>query len=240
MPAPSVHAFAEKVALVTDAATPIGRAVALQLALDGCYVVVGFPANEAAAKVALDELKNLGTLAHHVAADVSTVAGAETLVAEVGNLYGRIDFLINCLKPATDSTFINTTETNFEGTLGNSLKSAFFVTQAALELMSARPKPRIVNIISACDGAESEKNIAFVAAQKAIAGMTASLAQTLPKKFRVNAIEVSEKPAETKENLDAELFRPPAGFSSDDAARAILFLLSADAVGLNGQILKVG
>ena len=120
------------------------------------------------------------------------------------------------------------------------MKAGFFVTRAARDLMDSRPKPRIVNIVSACDSEATEQNIAFVAAQKAIIGMTESLAKTLPKKFRVNAVEISEKSAAPPENLDAELFRPQTGFSTDDAARAVLFLLSADAVGLNGQILKVG
>ena len=43
MPAPSVHAFAEKVALITDGSNPVGRAVAMQLALFGSYVIVGLP-----------------------------------------------------------------------------------------------------------------------------------------------------------------------------------------------------
>jgi NAD(P)-dependent dehydrogenase (short-subunit alcohol dehydrogenase family) len=51
-------------------------------------------------------------------------------------------------------------------------------------------------------------------------------------------VAVSEK-ARAGENLDAELFRPRAGAAEDDVARTVLFLLSAEAVGLNGQVLKV-
>jgi hypothetical protein len=67
--------------------------------------------------------------------------------------------------------------------------------------------------------------------------LTESLAKTLPKNFRVNAIALSEKKT-AAENLDAELFRPKSGVSADDAARAVCYLLSAEAIGLNGQILK--
>ncbi len=43
------------------------------------------------------------------------------------------------------------------------------------------------------------------------------------------------------EILDTELFRPTSGgIAADDVARAVLFLLSSEAVGLNGQILTVG
>ncbi len=68
----SVHQFAEKVALVTDGENPIGRAVALQLALQGCYVIVGFSNVSEENRRALRELESLGTLANSVETDVST------------------------------------------------------------------------------------------------------------------------------------------------------------------------
>ena len=238
MPTPSTHAFAEKVALITDGANPVGRAAAIQLALYGCFVIVGFSNTNEENSRALAELQNLGTLANAVEADISTVEGAKNLVAEVEKMFGRIDLLVNCLKFAPDSTFEEITEGIFDKTIDANLKSVFFVTKEALRLMRQRPKPKIVNVVSACDTKETEKNTAFVAAQKAIIGLTKSLAKSLPKNFRVNSVAVSEKKAQT-ENLDAELFRVKSGVSEDDVARTILYLLSAESIALNGQILKV-
>ncbi|MCU9931005.1 SDR family NAD(P)-dependent oxidoreductase, partial [Escherichia coli] len=79
----SIHAFAEKVALVTDGDNPIGRAVAMQLALQGAYVVVGFSRISESGESALTELQNLGTLANAVEADITTVAGGRDLVGAV-------------------------------------------------------------------------------------------------------------------------------------------------------------
>ncbi len=238
MPVQSIHAFAEKVALISDGTSAIGRAVALQLALQGAYVIVGFSESSEQNIRALEELKALGTLANAVEADVATVEGAAKLVAEVEKMFGRIDLLINCLKFRDDSNFLETSEENFERTLGGNLKSAFFVTKEAVRLMEVRPKPKIVNVISAVDTPETEQNTVFAVSQQSLAGLTQSLAKTLPKKFRVNAVAVSEKKA-VSENLDPELFRPKNGVSEDDAARTVLFLLSSEAIGLNGQILKV-
>ena len=238
MPAQSIHAFAEKVALVTDGENPIGRAVALQFALQGAYVIVGFANSSESGKRAIGELQNLGTLAHAVEADISTVEGAKKLVAEVEAMFGRIDLLVNCLKFRSDSAFEKTTGEIFDETFAKSAKAAFFVTQEAVRLMNSRPKPKIVNVISALDTDETSQNPAFAASQNALVGLTESLAKSLPKKFRVNAVAVSEK--QTKdENLDAELFRAKSGISEDDTARTILFLLSSESIGLNGQILKV-
>lgn len=235
MPAYSSHAFAEKVALVTDGENPIGRAVALQLALLGCYVIVGFP--QAVEKRALQELQSLGTLAGAVEADVSTVEGARALVSEVERMFGRLDLLINTLKFRSDSTFEETIEDVWQKTVDANLKSAFFVAQSALDLMKPRPKPVIVNVGYTKEGGE---NIAFAAIQAGLIGFTKSLSKTLAPKFRVNCVVVSEDSKKPTENLDAELFRVKTGISEDDAARAVVYLLSSEAVGLNGQVLTVG
>ena len=237
MPTPSTHAFAEKVALITDGANPIGRAAAMQLALYGCYVIVGFSAASEENRRALSELRNLGTLASALEADISTVEGVKKLIAEVEKMFGRLDLLVNCLKFASNSEFEEITEDDFDKTIDANLKSVFFVTQEAVRLMKPRPKPKIVNVVSACDTEETKRNIAFVAAQKAVIGLTETLAVSLPKNFRVNAIVVSEKRAHT-ENLDPELFRRKSGVSEDDVARAILYLLSSESIAINGQILK--
>lgn len=238
MPAPSIHAFAEKVALITDGENPVGRAVALQLALQGAYVIVGFANSSEEGARAINELQNLGTLASAVEADISSPAGAKKLVAEVEMMFGRIDLLVNCLKFSIDSIFEETAEEVFDAFLNKNLKAAFFVTKEAVRLMKTRPKPKIVNVVSALDTFDTEKNVLLAASQKSVIGLTESLAKALPKNFRVNAVAVSEKRG-ASENMDAELFRPKAGISEDDTARMILFLLSSESVGLNGQTLKI-
>lgn len=244
MPAQSIHAFAEKVTLITDAASPIGRAVALQLALLGSYVVAGFSAASAReeTKRALEELKSLGTLADAVEADLSTVEGAKNLVATVENLYGRIDLLVNTLKfEPPHSSFEETGESLWQTTLDANLKSVFFVTQAALPLMSPRPKPAIVNLVTnyetAAATAADERNPAFAAAQAAIVGLTKQFSRQLPKNFRVNCVAVNEKTEEKSEGF--ELFRTSQNVAADDVARVVVYLLSSEAKALNGQILTV-
>jgi 3-oxoacyl-[acyl-carrier protein] reductase len=214
------------------------RAVAMQLALFGSYVIVGLPAESKEDEHALNELKSLGTLANAVKADISTLEGAKFLVAEVEKMFGRIDLLVNCLKLETDSAFEETSENIFETAVNANLKSAFFITQEALKLMKPRPKPKIVNLVSAIDTPETEVNVLFSTMQNAVVGLTKSLAKSLPKNFRVNAVAVSEKQTGA-ENLDTEPFRAKKGISEDDVARTIVYLLSGEAIGLNGQVLTV-
>lgn len=134
----SIHAFAEKVALVINGSEGVGRAVALQLALQGCYVIVSFSSKSEENKRALEELKSLGTLAHSV-----EFSDAKNLIDEIDKLFGRLDLLINCLKSGEDSTFQIETMTN-----------------ESLRLMMARPKPSIVNVVMDENGIRATKKIA--------------------------------------------------------------------------------
>ena len=231
----TIHQFAEKVALVSDAASPVGRAVSMQLALQGSYVVGLFPSASAEREASVSELVELGTLAHALAIDPSSREGAKRAADEVNGLFGRLDLLVNCLKFRPDSSFETMTEPDFAETLSRNIGSSFFLTQAVLGLMKGRPKPKIVNLIWT-GGAANEP--LFEGTQSAIAGMTRSLAEMLPANFRVNCVEVKEaKAGETAVN---ELFRDPSAVAPDDVGRAVLFLLSSESKAMNGQILKLG
>ena len=235
----SVHQFAEKVALITDGTSPIGRAVALQLALQGSYVIVGDPKPDASSRDTLNELRSLGTLAHSVEADASTVDGSKSLVEAVDNTFGRLDLLVNCLKFVPQSSFQDSTESDFDISMRANIGSVYFVTQAALHLMTPRPKPRIVNIIYAHDPTETKEQPLFCAAQAAVLGLTKELAAYLPKHFRVNCVEVKNKKKRPM-GLDPELFPSNSPFSADDAARVVTFLLSSESTSLNGQVFTAG
>lgn len=229
----SVHSFSEKVSLVTDGSNPVGRAVALQLALLGSFVIVGIPQNSDENIRALKELQSLGTIANAVESDLKTVSGAKFLVNVVDKTFGRLDFLINTLKFEGESTFLETDEDLWKETVDANLKSTFFVTQAAIPLMRSRPKPAIVNI-----GYASNGDAAFSSVQAGLIGLTRSLAKEFSPKFRINCVEILRS-EQKREVADAELLRPDNGIAEDDVARAVVYLLSPEAVGLSGQIITV-
>ena len=126
MPAPSIHGFAEKVALIINGSEGVGRACAMQLALQGCFVICSYQTSSDETASALNELQSLGTLASSF-----EFVDAKTLVDEVDKMFGRLDLLVNCVKDNEDSTFQIET-----------------VTKECLRLMQPRPKGLIVNVIS--------------------------------------------------------------------------------------------
>jgi Dehydrogenases with different specificities (related to short-chain alcohol dehydrogenases) len=220
----SIHQFAEKVALITDGSNPVGMATAIQLALNGSYVVVGRP-NGVASSIA--EIESLGTLS--MAVDWETnESGAEALIEAVREKFGRLDLLVTCLTGQNAD--------RIDGTISLHLSSVCHLIDDACRLMIDRPKPRIVNVVSACDSGRSDT--VFAATQAGIVGLTRALAKSLPKNFRVNAVSISDEMAPSQ-GFDVELVRPQPVVSPDDAARSILFLLSGESTSVNGQVVSL-
>ena len=89
----------------------------------------------------LEELVELGTLAHAVHVDPCSDAGSQHAAGEVRRLCGRLDLLVNCLKLQPESSFENITEADLAGTLRRDLGSVQSLTKATLPLMAERPKP---------------------------------------------------------------------------------------------------
>lgn len=215
MPTPSIHAFAEKVAVITDGANPVGRAVALQLALQGSYVIVGVSNATVADRSALDELKSIGTLSSVVEADADNSEGVSSLIGAAASTYGRIDLLVSVFPSGADA--------------------AKALLESAEPLMSSRPKPKVVNVCG-----YSKADAAVESLMVDIESFTAAATSDLPSKFRVNCVSVGEGFGGAREGLDPELFPARKGFDADDAARVVVFLLSSESTGINGRNIVVG
>lgn len=231
----SIHQFAEKVSLITDVTNPVGWASALQLALNGSFVIAGIPDNADLVQVRgqVEELRSLGTLASSVEWS-RTGGGAEKLVADAWGKFGRLDILVNSLKTKPQSSFLSQQPKMFASTIEVNLTILCELTRHAVDLMAARPKPRIVNIAYEY----SETDPIYAATQHAAADLTRALANDLPPHFRVNGVTIAEGTA-APNGFDPELVRPSAGVSPDDAARTVLFLLSSEAQSVNGEMISL-
>lgn len=225
----TVHQFAEKVALISDASDPVGRAVAMQLALQGSYVVGLFPGAENERQASVRELVELGTIAYGFAIDPSSNAGAAEAAAEISSRFGRLDLLVNCLKSRAESSFEAEDKSVFLGIVRRDLDSVHFLTQAVRGLMETRPRPAIVNI--AVNGAGFGAKAAALPEADAD-DISRSMLRSLPRNFRVNSVEVGG----SGEIWGSVSSSPPP----DDIARVVLFLLSSESRAINGQVVRVG
>lgn len=223
----SIHAFSEKVAVVAGGAGPTGRAVAIQLALLGAYVIV---VDDGEGGSAADELRSLGTLAANIRGDVSDPEQAEAAVSEIGSMFGRIDLLVNCV----DARLLDANGADPRGPLAKAIAAPCVFIRSALGLMAPRPKARIVNIVPPA-GSETDK-VLHEACRRAVEGMTEAFANELPGHFRINAIAVDG----IRETERTGVIEVRSGVADDDIARTAIFLLSSESAAVNGRTLTLG
>jgi 3-oxoacyl-[acyl-carrier protein] reductase len=219
-----LRGFAERVALVTNGGRGVGRAVALQLALEGAYVIVNYTQGDEEGKYIVNELRDIGTLAHAVGGNMSRSIDVRRVFALVDETYGRLDILVNSAG-ASDLhvPFAELTEEIWDEALNLSLKATFLCSQAAAHLMSKRPSPAIVNVASETGLTGQGSGAHTVAAHAGIVGLTKALAHQLAPRIRVNCVAQSAI----------------SQVALDDMARSCIYLLSSDAASITGQTLVV-
>jgi 3-oxoacyl-[acyl-carrier protein] reductase len=180
-----------KAALVTGASRGIGRAIALELAREGCRVALcarGPEALEAAAA----EARALGAEARAVAADVTTADGVRLAVETAVAAFGGLDILVNNVGGSTGTSFEDTPLEEWQRAIDLNLLSAVRASRLAVPSMRARGGGAIVNIVSIYGrewGGSYVRRPTYIAAKAAEIGMSKALAMELaPLGIRVNAV----------------------------------------------------
>ena len=240
------HRLHGKVAVVTGAGTGIGRAIARTFAEAGAAVVLNGRRVEPLESVQ-SEIEAAGGSALVHSADVSTQAGAQSLVDAAKSALGRLDILINNAGKSYDALILRMKWDALEDALAVNLKSAFYLCSAAGKVMLAQKSGAIVNVSSVVALGGNAGQSAYVAAKAGVLGLTKSLAQEFGSRgIRVNAIAPGFIETDMTSVLPEAVqttyrSRIPLGRfgAADEVARTALFLASDDASYITGQTLAV-
>ena len=231
-----------RTALVTGAATGIGRACALRLAQAGAFVWVNHLGQADAADAVVREIVLAGGHAQAVEADVSDAAAVQRMADAVG----AVDVLVNNAGIIQERPFLETTEADWDRMLAVDLKAVFLVCRAVIPGMLARGGGAIVNIASDLGILGRERYAPYCAAKAGVIGLTKSLAREFaPQQIRANA--VAPGPVATAmvslEHMSAEWVEKELAIpqhrlgAPEEIADTVLFLASDLSRFYTGQVL---
>ena len=177
-----------RVAVVTGAATGLGRAIALLYADEGADVGIVDRNGEGAARIAR-QIEAKGRRSAFARADVGDEAEVESAFAGLRETLGDPDILVNNAGIATVARLEEMGVALWDEMLRVNLRSVFLCTRAVLPAMRARRWGRIINISSQLAHKGGEGMAHYAAAKAGILGLTRSLAhEVTADNIAVNAI----------------------------------------------------
>jgi NAD(P)-dependent dehydrogenase (short-subunit alcohol dehydrogenase family) len=175
-----------KVAIITGAASGIGRATAILFAQEGAKVVVT-DINDKGGAETVKLIKEEKKQALYVHADVSKEVDVKTMVKTAKETYGKIDILVNNAGVVLVKPIAETTEQDFEKVVNTNYKSVFLCTKHVLPYMEKGGT--IVNVASISGHVGQINHAVYGGTKGAIIALTRALAWELaPRGIRVNSI----------------------------------------------------
>jgi 3-oxoacyl-[acyl-carrier protein] reductase len=232
------------VAFITGARRGIGRAIALKFAQEGCDVVL--VARTAPEELA-QEIQALGRKALALAVDVSDADAIEAAIKQAAKEFGKIDVLVNNAGIAQDALLLRMKLEQWQQVLNVNLSGAFYATKAVSRFMLKAERGRIINITSVIGQMGNAGQANYAASKAGLIGFTKSVAKELgSRNITVNAIApgfiTTDMTSEMSEEATAQLLQNiPLGTlgEPEDVAELALFLASAKAKYITGQVLNV-
>jgi NAD(P)-dependent dehydrogenase (short-subunit alcohol dehydrogenase family) len=241
-----------RIAVVTGAGRGIGRSHALALAGAGATVVVndvgvttaGEGYDQAPASLAAEEIKSFGGEAAANFDDIADYRGAQRLIGQAVETYGRLDILVNNAGILRDRMLVNMTEEEWDGVVNVHLKGHFAPLRHAAAHWRERSKAgeqvraRVVNTSSPSGLFGNVGQTNYGAAKAGIAALTTIAALELQRYgVTVNAIAPNARTRMTEQAF-GDLSSPTKEFDAMDPANispVIVALCSDEAQDITGQ-----
>jgi len=238
-----------KVAIITGAASGIGRGIAEFLAEMGAVVTICDIDHQKGEAVAA----SLGVKGLFFACDVTSSLQAQKAAEEVAARFGRIDILVNCAGVIVRKDVVETTEEEWERVINVSLKGTYLMSKYVIPHMAATGGGSIVNIGSGWGLKGGPKAAAYCAAKAGVVNLTRAMAiDHGPQNIRVNCVCPGDVKtpmllSEAKQlGVDEEGFlkecaeRPLKRLGTPlDVAKAVYFFVSDLSPWVTGAVLVV-
>jgi 3-oxoacyl-[acyl-carrier protein] reductase len=235
-----------RVAVVTGAATGIGRGIAARLAADGAAVIVNHLDDEQRAAELVSAIEKQGGTAAAVQADVSRPEDVRRLVDAAFDRFGGWHLLINNAAVAIIKPIAEFTDEEFDTSVAVNVRGLFLGCRLAAQRMADGGS--IINISSSTTALMFPGYGVYDATKGAMEQLTRVLAKELgPRGITVNAVAPGATETETyRTGKDAEFLAGVEAMSAfgrlgrvEEIAAVVAFIASPGACWVTGQVIRV-
>ncbi|WNQ08930.1 SDR family oxidoreductase [Paenibacillus aurantius] len=241
----------QKTAVVTGAASGIGRAIALRYAAEGAHVVVNDVSDRG--QEVVEEITRSGGRAQFFKADLRREAEAAALMREAYDQFGSLHILVNNAGVSGGKSVVEAEEKDWERIMDINLKGSWYCSKYAIPLMIDSGGGSVVNIASTHAFRTQANHFPYHSSKAGMIAMAAGICVDFGRyNIRANSIcpgfietplaeEHMRQFPNREEKTKAMLATYPLGRfgQPEDVASAAVFLASEDAAFITGTTLVV-
>jgi 3-oxoacyl-[acyl-carrier protein] reductase len=234
----------KQIAIVTGASKGIGRAISIELARRGCYIIVNYMGDKNGAEETLAQIKKEGGNGEVYQFDVRDGQMAEKVVNDITERLGSIDILINNAGIIADGLFMMMSPEKWQSVIDTSLNGFFNMTRPVIEKMVRKRKGAIVSISSASSLMANRGQANYSAAKAGLNAASRSVAAEVARLgIRMNVVAPGLIETDMIQDAPKEYIKemiPMARIGkAEEVAKVVGFLCSDEASYVTGQVISV-
>ncbi|MFW6372646.1 MAG: 3-oxoacyl-ACP reductase FabG [Thermodesulfobacteriota bacterium] len=231
-------------ALVTGGSRGIGRAVCIELAKHGRFIIVNYRSNREAAAETLRMIRNGGGDGEAVPFDVADAAACEQALDDIFTRYEPVEVLVNNAGIVADQLFVMMPEPDWNKVIDTTLKGFFNMTKPILKQMIPRKRGSVVSMASVSGLMGNRGQANYSAAKAGLIGASRAVASEVARLgIRVNVVApglIDTDMIEKAPLKEIKAMIPMARIGEpEEVARVVRFLCSDDASYITGQVISV-